>query len=74
MDRKPSKESGISKATRNFRIAELINKEISQPVSDVTAALVLAGKSENEVQKAAEITARVILKTLTNHLVKDDQS
>ncbi|ECI4647714.1 hypothetical protein DQY68_26775 [Salmonella enterica subsp. salamae] len=64
------KASEIRPEIHNFRIAELINKQISQPVRDVTVALVLAGKSESEALEAAEITARVILKTLSNHLGK----
>ncbi|HAT1562070.1 TPA: hypothetical protein I8X96_004030 [Raoultella ornithinolytica] len=68
------KASGISPETRNFRIAQLINQQISQPVRDVTIALVLAGKTESEITAAAEITARVILKTLRNHLEKGDRT
>lgn len=68
------KASEISPETRNFRIAQLINEQISQPVRDVTVALVLAGKSESEILEAAGITARVILKTLRDHLGKGDQT
>ncbi|HGD7261212.1 MULTISPECIES: hypothetical protein [Klebsiella] len=68
------KASEISPETRNFRIAQLINQKISQPVCDVTIALVLAGKTESEITEAAEITARVILKTLSNHLEKGDRT
>lgn len=64
----------ISQEIRNFRIAELINAQISQPVRDVIVAMVLAGKSESEVEDAAGITARVVLKTLRNHLGKDDRT
>ncbi|HBQ5642594.1 TPA: hypothetical protein L7572_005589 [Klebsiella variicola] len=67
------KASEISPETRNFRIAQLINEKISQPVRDVTVALVLAGKSESEILEAAGITARVILKTLRDHFEKGDR-
>ncbi|EDQ9399408.1 hypothetical protein MX551_004041 [Salmonella enterica] len=69
-----NKASEISQETCNFRIAQLINEQISQPVRDVTVALVLAGKSESEILEAAGITARVILKTLSNHLEKGDRT
>lgn len=59
---------GISEATRNYRIAELISSKISQPLRDVVVAMVLAGKSESEIEDAAGITARVLLKTLSRHL------
>lgn len=68
------KASEISPETRNFRIAQLINQQISQPVRDVTIALVLVGKSESEILEAAGITARVILKTLRDHLGKGDRT
>ncbi|HAT1683135.1 TPA: hypothetical protein I8Y21_003857 [Klebsiella oxytoca] len=67
------KASEISPETRNFRIAQLINQQISQPIRDVVVAMVLDGKSESETLEAAEITARVILKTLRNHLYRDDR-
>ncbi|ENM1808451.1 hypothetical protein NYO12_21370 [Klebsiella variicola] len=65
---------GFDPETRNFRIAQLINQQIYQPVRDVTVALVLAGKSESEILEAAGITARVILKTLRDHLGKGGQT
>ncbi|HDL6626167.1 hypothetical protein [Yersinia enterocolitica] len=56
----------------NKNLATTLISEIYQPVCNVTTALILKGKAEGEILEAAQITARVMTKTLTAHLLERD--